>query len=109
MEIDDGAYPHTTQRREERIDVVRIVEYTRFPRGGEDVTPRIAFTRDLSPSGMCIGADEPELAGTLLRVTLRGVDGAPGTPVVDRVVWCSRAFDGRWWIGLESLTEKHLS
>ena len=96
-------------RREPRMDVVRIVEYTRFPRMDEDATPRIAFTRDLSASGMCIGADGPEPPDTLLRVTLRGVDGKPGATVVDRVVWCRPAHDGRWWIGLESVTEKHLS
>jgi hypothetical protein len=96
-------------RREQRMDVVRIVEYTRFPRMDADASARIAFTRDLSASGMCIGADGPERPDTLLRVTLRGVDGQPGITVVDRVVWCSPANDGRWWIGLESVTEKHLS
>ncbi|MGI9592865.1 MAG: PilZ domain-containing protein [Myxococcota bacterium] len=98
-----------TCRREPRADVVRIVEYTRFPRMDEDATARVAFTRDLSASGMCIGADGPEPPDALLRVTLRGVDGQPGVTVVDRVVWCSPAHDGRWWIGLESVTEKHLS
>lgn len=101
--------PEVPSRREPRIDVVRIVEYSHFPRMDSDVTPRIGFTRDLSASGMCIGADEPEPAGSLLRVTLRGVDGNPGITAVDRVVWCSPAHDGRWWIGLESRTGKHLS
>ena len=71
LAVHDGALGSTPRRREARTDVVRIVEYTRFPRAGEDVAPRLAFTRDLSPSGMCIGTDEPERAGTLLRVVLR--------------------------------------
>jgi hypothetical protein len=94
-----------TARREPRRDTVRIVEYTRFPRVGASRGPRLGFTRDLSPSGMCIGADEPEAIGSLLRVTLRNVDGRPSRPCVDRVVWCSPARDGRHWIGIERLAE----
>ena len=55
-------------RREPRRDTVRIVEYTRFPRVGPDRGPRIGFTRDISASGMCIGTEEPESVGALLRV-----------------------------------------
>jgi hypothetical protein len=99
----------TPARREPRNDVVRIVEYTRFPRVGSGTRKRLAFTRDLSVSGMCIGADEPEPPDSLLRVTLRNVDGGQRAVAVDRVVWCCPTRDGRWWIGLESLTETHLS
>ncbi len=89
--------------------MVRIVEYSRFPRMNSDTARRVAFTRDLSASGMCIAADEQEPTGSMLRVTLRGEDGTQCITVVDRVVWCRRADADRWWIGLESLTEKHLS
>lgn len=99
----------TPARGEPRNDVVRIVEYTRFPRVGSGTRKHLAFTRDLSASGMCIGADEPEPSDSLLRVTLRDVDGGQRAAAVDRVVWCRPTRDGRWWIGLESLTEKHLS
>lgn len=109
LAIAPEALQGSPERREPRVDVVRIVEYSPFPRMDAAEAPRLAFTRDLSASGMCIGADEPEQTGDLLRVTLRGVDGQPSVTVVDRVVWCSAARDGRWWIGLESLTEKHLS
>jgi len=94
-------------RREPRRDTVRIVEYTRFPRVGPDRGPRIAFTRDLSASGMCVGSDEPESVGALLRVTIRDLDGRPSRPCIERVVWCSRARDGRHWVGLERLTNAH--
>ena len=100
----DAPVPRTT-RREPRQNTVRIVEYTRFPRVGPSRGPRIGFTRDLSASGMCIGADEPEPVGSLLRVTLRNVDGRPSQPCVERVVWCSPARDGRHWIGVERLAE----
>ena len=92
-------------RREPRKDTVRIVEYARFPRAGPDRGSRIGFTRDISASGMCVGADEPEPVGTLLRVAIRDLDGRPSRPSIQRVVWCSRARDGRHWIGLERLTD----
>jgi len=109
LSMDSNMLVDESCRREPRMDVVRIVEYTHFPRVDSESTPRLAFTRDVSASGMCIGADEPEPTDTMLRVTLRGVDGDPGITVVDRVVWCSPTQDGRWWIGLESMTDKHLS
>ena len=92
-------------RREPRRDTVRIVEYTRFPRVGSDPGPRIGFTRDLSASGMCIGTEEAETVGALLRVSLRDLEGRPSRPCIERVVWCSRDRDGRHWIGLERLTD----
>ena len=88
-------------RSEPRRDEVRIVEYTPFPRVAAGETPRIGFTRDVSGSGMCIGSDQPEAVGTLLRVVVRGTDGRPERPCVERVVWCRPASDGRHWIGLE--------
>jgi hypothetical protein len=93
------------RRREPRGDTVRIVEYARFPRMGPDRGQRIGFTRDMSASGMCIGADEPETVGALLRVVIRDLDGSLSRPSIERVVWCSRARDGRHWIGLERLTD----
>jgi hypothetical protein len=94
-------------RREPRREVVRIVEYTRFPRVGSEHGPRIGFTRNISTSGVCIGTDEPEAVGTLLRLSIRELDGRPSKPCIERVVWCSGADDGRYWIGLERLTDTH--
>jgi hypothetical protein len=91
-------------RGEPRRDEIRIVEYTPFPRVGADEGARIAFTRDVSPSGMCIASDRPELVGALLRVVLRRADGRPDPSCIERVVWCEPAGDGRHWIGLERIT-----
>ena len=91
-------------RSEPRRDEVRIVEYTPFPRTSAEQGPRIGFTRDLSPSGLCIGSDRPEPVGTLPRVVLRGADGRSDRPCIDRVVWCEPTHDGRYWIGLERVT-----
>ena len=57
-------------RREAREDTVRIVEYAAFPRASADHRTRIGFTRDLSGAGMCIGVDETERKGALLRVVV---------------------------------------
>ena len=88
-------------RSEPRRDEVRIVEYTPFPRVAASRPPRIGFTRDVSESGMCLGSDHPEPVGSLLRIVVRGADGRPDRPCVERVAWCRPASDGRHWIGLE--------
>ena len=91
-------------RCEPRSDTVRIVQFTRFPRVGPDPAQRIGFTRDLSAYGLCIGADDPEEPGTMLRVIVREIDGRAMRPAIVRVAWCAETGDGRYWIGLEQLT-----
>jgi len=91
-------------RSEVRRDEIRIVEYTPFPRVGASEGLRIAFTRDVSLSGLCIGSDHPEPVGSLLRLVVREADGRPDPPCIERVVWCQPAGDGRHWIGLERIT-----
>jgi len=95
----------TPVRREEREEIVRVVEYTPFPRQTSDPQVRLGFTRDISPHGMCLGVDAPEPVGSLLRVTVRASDGRPSRESVERVVWCEAERDGRFWIGLEQQTE----
>ena len=92
-------------RQAPREDSLRIVEYTRFPRGVLREAAGIGFTRDLSEAGMCLGVDNAEPIGSLLRVTLRGTDGRIEPPAVHRVVWCSAEQDGRHWLGLELLSD----
>ena len=90
-------------RSEERRDEVRIVEYSAFPRVTADQVARVGFTRDLSPSGLCIGSDRPELHGAWLRVAMRDEAGRSEAAFIARVVWCEPAGDGRHWIGLERI------
>ncbi len=99
----DAVRPQST-RREPRADTVRIVQYTRFPRVGPDSAQHVGFTRDLSAYGLCIGADDPEEPGTMLRVIVREIDGRATRPSIVRVVWCAETGDDRYWIGLEQLT-----
>jgi hypothetical protein len=90
-------------RREPRQEVVRHVEYCSFPRARSDQRLRVGFTRDLSPSGMCIRVDTPERVGSLLRVTLREVDGQPRLESIARIAWSSPTIDGAHWVGLSLL------
>jgi len=93
-----------------RERVVRLVEYTTFPRVSRDPAVRVAFTRDESATGMCLGADRPEAEGGLMRVVVRGADGRPTLDGLARVVWCRERGDGRWWIGVALLQKgaRHL-
>ncbi len=93
-------------RKESREEGLRIVEYARFPRISPERRPRIGFTRDVSEAGMCLGVDDAEPIGSLLRVTVRSLDGRPRSPSIHRVVWCSTERDGRYWLGLEFVSER---
>ena len=93
-------------RREPRDESLRIVEYARFPRISPEQRPRIGFTRDVSEAGMCLGVDDAEPIGSLLRVTVRSLEGRPRSPSIHRVVWCSTERDGRYWLGLEFVSER---
>jgi hypothetical protein len=52
---------------------------------------------------MCLRIDTPEPVGSLLRVTLREVDGKPRLEGIARIVWSSPTIDGGHWIGLSLL------
>jgi len=93
------------KRREQRVDEVRIAEYTPFPRTRANQTPRRGFTRDASPLGMCLGVDLPERIGALLRIEVQRLNGQSIGATIGRVVWCKPSSDGRYWIGLDLLCE----
>lgn len=92
-------------RREERVAVVRHVEYTPFPRVCAHQRGRLAFTRDVSPSGMCLRVEAPECPGALVRVAVHGVDGRPARVAIARVAWCASTVDGAFWVGLSIVEE----
>jgi len=91
-------------RREARSEKVRIVEYACFPRVAPNPRLRLGFTRDVSESGMCLGVDRRESVGSLLRLSLRDIEGRTQEACVGRVRWTSEERDGRYWLGLELLT-----
>jgi hypothetical protein len=52
---------------------------------------------------MCIRVDTSERVGSLLRVTLREVDGQPRLESIARIAWSSPTIDGAYWVGLSLL------
>ena len=101
--IDSNTASASSVRREERLQAIRVVEYASFPRIAPHTELRLGFTRDFSSWGMCLGVDECEPVGTLLRVSLRDVGGRADDTRVGRVVWSQAASDGRFWLGIELL------
>lgn len=92
-------------RREKRAEEVRSAEYTPFPRIRANQRPRLGFTRDVSPLGMCLGVDVPENVGSLFRIEVRQIDGQSIGATIGRVVWCEATRDGRYWLGLDLLCD----
>ena len=88
------------RRRERREQVVRHVEYCRFPRVCADQRPRLGFSRDVSPSGLCIRTEMEEPVGALLRVMLHGVDGQLEQEAIARVARTAPTKTGAHWLGL---------
>ena len=103
--LDVRAASSFVERAEERTDTVRIVEYAEFPLRFSKRGLRVGFTRDISPSGLCLGADHPERVGAMLRLGIRALDGGPTDARIGRVAWTSDTLDGRHWIGIKLLTE----
>ena len=104
-ELDGPAEPHAGRRAEPREARVRIAEYAPFPRGQADEPERLGFTRNVSRGGMCLGVNDPASIGSLIRVSLRGLDGHIERSSVGRVAWCQPARDERFWVGLEVVGE----
>jgi len=95
-------------RVEERTQIVRIVEYTPYPRRTRNERRRVGFTRDSSPSGMCLAVENPEKSGALLRVVKTDVDGNAAPDTLARVAWCEPRGDGRFWLGLDVISATNI-
>ena len=96
---------HST-RREPRIPVVHVVEYSRFPRRDPGEHRRVAYTQDRSKAGLGLDLPEPVHPGELLHVSLRDIDGDVAVEGLARVVWCRTGADGRARAGLAMLRER---
>jgi len=93
-------------RSEPRIPAMVPVEMIPFPRLSEEDRPRVVFTRDRSPSGLCVGSDREHERGALMRVRVLEPDGRLRSPRLARVVWCAPREDGDHWMGLELITAR---
>lgn len=106
LEAASAAAAPRLARAEIREQVVRLVEYAPFPRSSAEQRTRIAFTRDVSRSGLCLGATSAEPVGSLLHVTVRCVDGRPTLETLARVSWCASDDEGRFLVGLQLVGER---
>ena len=97
--------PFTTPRCESREQVVRHVEYCRFPRRLGGLRLHVGFTCDVSHSGLRVRTSGNEPVGTLLRIVVRCVEGELEREVIARVVWTRPTGDGRCWMGLAVVAE----
>lgn len=106
LEGSSGTAVTRPPRSETREQIVRLVEYAPFPRSSAEQRTRIAFTRDVSASGLCLGATSAEPVGSLLHVTVRCVDGRPTLETLARVSWCASDDEGRFFVGLHLVGER---
>lgn len=83
-------YEGESERRskEERVPLIRGIEYCCFPRTHATEGLRTGFTRDVSPSGMCLRVESQEPLGQLLRVVVHRIDGRAEHEQIVRVAWC---------------------
>jgi hypothetical protein len=93
----------TTRRIEPRQRIVHVVEYSHYPRRSAEQTQRVAYTQDLSTTGLGLDLRERVQPGELLRVTLREIDGSVLVDGLARVVWAGDLKDGRARAGVSIL------
>ena len=102
----DPGPKQSSARRQHRDSVVRVVEYSRYPRRRAGETRRIAYTQDRSESG--VGLDLPEALepGELLQLIVRDIDGEVALDGLARVIWCESTAAGRARAGVSMLRER---
>ena len=84
---------------------MRLVEYCPFPRADLTHGRRLGSTRDVSPSGMGLESEAGCPVGSLLRLTLRSIDGRPATDALARVAWCEEHPGGGARLGLSLIAQ----
>ena len=83
--------------------VVRIAQYTGYPRVSKDQRPRTAIARRHTSSALSLVALEREEIGALLRLRVNDLCGPPTREMLARVVSCSERDDGRFELRVEAV------
>jgi hypothetical protein len=96
---------YEVERAHARRKGLRLVEYSSFPRVDIDAGLQDGLALNESDSGTCIAVASKLEIGSLLRVTIRSIDGQSSRDAVARVVWCRDTEEGRIRAGLEVLRE----
>ncbi len=100
FEFSQSPFRQRAKRREPREELVRLVECTPFPRKRANERRRLAFTRDLSLSGLQVAGDYAFEEGSLLHVVLHSAQGKPIVDGLARVVWSRPEGEERHRTGL---------
>lgn len=89
------------RRNAKREPVVRIIEFSPYPRRLSSEHREVGFTCNESKSGLCVLAKESQPVGQPLRLSVREVDGRSRLEAIARVVWCNERAGDRVAFGLE--------
>jgi hypothetical protein len=93
------------ERRQERRCILRMVDFSPFPRASANEQAGTGFAKNESASGLCIAVESVQTVSALLRVLVRGVDGTPTRDAIARVAWCRPQQEGGFHVGLELMRE----
>lgn len=84
-----------------RHSVVRMVEYSPYPRRSATEHLATGFTANESRGGLCMLTREVQPIGQALRLAVREVDGRTRLEAIARVVWCNPEAGDRVALGIE--------
>ena len=84
-----------------RQPVVRMVEYSPYPRRSATERLTVGFTANESRGGICMLTKEIHPVGQALRLAVREVDGRTRLEAIARVVWCNPEAGDRVALGIE--------
>ena len=89
------------RRGAKREPVVRVVEFSPYPRRLSSEHREVGFTANESKGGLCVMARAPQPVGQPLRLSVREIDGRSRLEAIARVVWCNERAGDRVAFGLE--------
>jgi len=96
---DEGRFED--RRGAKREPVVRMVEFSPYPRRLSSEHREVGFTANESKGGLCVLARRAQPVGQPLRLSVREIDGRSRLEAIARVVWCSERAGDRVAFGLE--------
>ena len=91
----------SARRAWKRHAVVRMVEFSPWPRLDAGERMATGFTANESRGGLCMLTREAQPVGRTLRLAVREVDGRTRLDAIARVVWCNPSAGDRVALGIE--------
>jgi hypothetical protein len=104
LSLDDGFEGegrYEDRRGSKREPVVRVVEFSPYPRRLSSERREIGFTANESQGGLCVMAKQGMRVGQPLRMSVREIDGRSRLEAIARVVWCNERAGERVAFGVE--------